>query len=180
MEKQEIRKYVLEKLQKMEHSSDKQVKQIHQNLYFNKIWYKSLVIGITMSKSPEISTKEIITEAWRMGKKVAIPKCNPTDKSMEFYIINSVDQTELSFYGVLEPIPDLCERLNPNQIDLLIVPGLAFNRNGYRIGFGGGYYDRFLSRYYGPTIALAYEWQTDLDFYEEIHDKKVDCILTEF
>ena len=180
MNKNEIRKTVLEKLNLFEKSSEKQIKLIQQNLFFTDKWYKAQVIGITISKSPEISTKEIIMKSWKHGKKIAVPRCNPVDKSMEFYIINNFDQTELSFYGVLEPIPELCEMINPNKMDLLIVPGLAFNRNGYRIGFGGGYFDRFLLRYYGPTIALAFDWQTDLDFYEEIHDKKVDLILTEF
>lgn len=180
MNKKEIRKTILEKLNILEQSSEKQLKKIHQNLMFTDKWYNARVIGITISKSPEISTKEIIMEAWKQGKKIAVPKCNPVDKSMEFYIINNFDQTELSFYGVLEPIPEICEMINPNKMDLLIVPGLAFNINNYRIGFGGGYYDRFLLRYHGPTVALAYDWQTDLGFYEEIHDMKVDLIITEF
>ena len=179
MEKKEIRNLVLQKLNENEKLNKVQINRIHQNLYVQELWENANVIGITISKDPEVSTIEIIEEAWKQGKTIVVPRCIPAERQLEFYIITDFNQTKCSSFGVLEPIPEICVEVMPNEIELLIVPGLAFNKKGYRIGFGGGYYDRFLVRYQGPTVAVAFDWQTKFDFYEEVHDKRVDRIITE-
>ena len=97
---------------------------------------------------------------------------------MEFVTIDEgTDFTETSF-GVLEPNDG--KVVQPDQIDLMIVPGIAFTRDGDRLGFGGGYYDRYLAKYKGDTIGLALttqiaepgEWKTDQ------YDRRIDKIIT--
>ena len=94
---------------------------------------------------PEIPTFHIIEQAWHEGKEVAVPKCNPENKAMEFKKITSFEQLESVYSGLLEPVAETVKVRDQHDLDLLIVPGLAFTKDGYRLGFGGGYYDRFLS-----------------------------------
>ena len=129
---------------------------IAQKLYEQDEWKKAKTIGVTVSNMPEVDTYQIIRRAWEEGKRVAVPKCRPREKVLEFRRLSAFKQLESVYFGLWEPIPDLTEEVKPGEIDLLIVPGLAFSRNGYRLGFGGGYYDRFLKSYTRHTVSLAF------------------------
>lgn len=136
-------------------------------------------IAITLSNRPEIDTTFIIEALWKMNKKVVVPKCSPTDRSMQFFEIESFAQTERAFKNILEPIPQLTEQVEKKNIDLIVVPGVVFDRKGYRIGFGGGYYDRYLTDFEGPTIALAFNEQVIEAVPREAHDLPVHILITE-
>ncbi|QFF99437.1 5-formyltetrahydrofolate cyclo-ligase [Psychrobacillus glaciei] len=116
-------------------------------------------IGLTISAFPEVDTEGIIKKLWEIGKTVVVPKCNPKDRTMTFYKLESFKQLETVYMQLLEPNPLLTTSVYPNNIDLLVVPGIVYEPTGYRIGYGGGYYDRFLSAYYGQTISLAFDFQ---------------------
>ena len=153
--------------------------QIHKKLLLEETIDKSEIIGITLSAFPEVETWILIEELWKLGKKVAVPKCEPSTRSMNFYEIVSFDQLEVVYMKLREPIVSVTQRVNAAQIDVLIVPGVVFDRNGYRIGFGGGYYDRYLSGYTGVTISLAFDCQVVENVPVETFDIPVDCIITE-
>lgn len=135
-------------------------------------------IGLTISSFPEVDTWGIIKELWRIGKKVVVPKCTPLDRTMTFYQIQSFDQLERVYMHLLEPNPLLCKEINPKEIDILVVPGIVYNPKGYRIGYGGGYYDRFLTEFKGDTLSLAFEMQVVKDIEYDVFDLPVDKIIT--
>ncbi|CRK84137.1 5-formyltetrahydrofolate cyclo-ligase [Neobacillus massiliamazoniensis] len=152
--------------------------KIAKRLYDEQDWKDAAVIGITISKQPEVDTYQIIRKAWELGKRVVVPKCIPKEKKLLFRALTEFSQLESVFYGLLEPIEAKTEEVVPSQIDLLIVPGLAYTQAGYRLGFGGGYYDRFLRDYDGKTISLAFNCQIIPQIDLEEHDLPVSKIIT--
>ncbi|MCK1999013.1 5-formyltetrahydrofolate cyclo-ligase [Psychrobacillus psychrodurans] len=135
-------------------------------------------IGLTISNFPEVDTWSIIKQLWSMGKNVVVPKCSPSDKSMVFYQILNFDQLERVYMHLLEPNPLKSKAIIPQEIDILVVPGIVYSETGYRIGYGGGYYDRFLTNFSGDTISLAFDIQV-VEFVEyDMFDIPVDKIIT--
>ena len=153
--------------------------QILDRLYTYKPYTNAETLGLTVAMKGEINTKEIIEKAWNSGKRVAVPKCNPKTKQMTFYYLTEWDQLEKVYFGLEEPRPDKTEMCPPDEIDLLLVPGLIFDRNGFRIGFGGGYYDRYLEDYSNSTVSLAYHFQVVEDVPTETFDLPVEAIITD-
>lgn len=177
-DKKKVRKKIKTSLEQL--TDEKRVeytKQISTKLFDLNEWKQAKLIGITISIPPEVPTLHIIEQAWSEGKEVAIPKCYPEDKTMLFKKITTFDQLESVYSGLLEPVENTVKAI-PEDIDLLIVPGLAFSRDGYRLGFGGGYYDRFLSSYKGSTVSLAFECQLIDELPTELHDIPVHLVVT--
>lgn len=112
-----------------------------------------------VSTSIEVDTRKLIQQALFDNKTVAVPYCVEGTKKMRFYCINSIQELEPRTFGVLEPNPDTARRFTDFTDSLCILPGLAFDSFGYRLGYGGGYYDRFLSKIYqesGITVGVCY------------------------
>lgn len=178
-EKNIIRKEMKDKLSALskplyEHYSYK----IASTLYNHEDWMNAKVIGITISKEPEVDTYQIIRRAWETGKEIVVPKCHPTEKALTFHKISEFSQLESVFYGLFEPIIEQTMEVRPENIDLLIVPGLAYTKEGFRLGFGGGYYDRFLTHFKGKTMSLSFHFQVIPQFSIEMHDIPVSKIIT--
>lgn len=152
---------------------------ISNHLFDTQEWKKAQSIGITVSRKFELDTAFIITKAWDEGKKVVVPKCYSADKQMDFREIRSYGELENVYMDLFEPKMDATELITSDQIDLIIVPGLVFDKRGYRIGYGGGYYDRYLQTYQGSKISLAYSFQTTDTLPHEEFDIPVDQIITE-
>ncbi|MGJ7912132.1 5-formyltetrahydrofolate cyclo-ligase [Neobacillus sp. LXY-1] len=152
--------------------------KIARQLYETEEWKYSKVVGITISKQPEVDTYQIIRKAWEEGKTVVVPKCHPKDKSLIFRTLTKFSQLESVYYGLYEPIETQTDAVDPNEIALLIVPGLGYTPQGYRLGFGGGYYDRFLAQYSGSTLSLAFHEQIIPHFPIEEYDLPVAKIIT--
>ena len=136
-------------------------------------------IAVTISGFPEVETRHIIEAFWKMGKTVAVPKCEPAMRNMTFYAITDFSQLEKVYMGIEEPIAGRTEYVAKERIDVMIVPGVVFNEAGYRIGFGGGYYDRYLRDFRGETLSLAFEEQVVASIPVASHDIPVDIILTD-
>ena len=153
--------------------------QIAKSLYGTDEWKKAAVIGITVSHFPEVDTWQIIRKGWEEGKKMVIPKCIPASKEMMFRSISSFNQLESVYFGLFEPMEEETEAITRDAIDTLIVPGLAYDREGYRIGFGGGYYDRFLMDLKAKTISLAFQKQIESSLPRETYDIPVGKIITD-
>lgn len=179
-DKRILRKGMLDKLAAIakpqyEHLSWK----IAQALFKDPHWIEADCIGITISKPPEADTYQIIRRAWEEGKKVVIPKCLPEKRELVFRTLTHFNQLESVYYGLFEPIEEKTKEIPPNNINLLIVPGIAYTKEGYRLGFGGGYYDRFLTSYKGKTLSLAFHTQIVQDLPVEVHDLPVERIITD-
>lgn len=131
-------------------------KNITENVLKLDEWNQSNTIGITISGEIEPDTTALIKEAWRAKKRVVVPKCHPASKGMSFHEITSFDQLEVVYFGLKEPILKVTKEVTQDEIQLLFVPGLYFTTKGFRLGHGGGYYDRYLAAYKGITVALAF------------------------
>ncbi len=152
--------------------------EIKEQLFTYKHYLRSETIGLTIAMKNEVNTKSIIEAAWSEGKKVAVPKCDPKSKQMTFYYLTEWNQLETVYFGLKEPKPEETIICHTHEIDLLVVPGLIFDQKGYRIGFGGGFYDRFLQNYPNATVSLAYEFQLVDSVPVESFDIPVQAIIT--
>ena len=168
---------ILNKLKADEHALLSQ--NILEHLFNTPEFKSAETIGITISRYPEVDTRFIIEAAWSLGKRIVIPKTNKETKHMDFRLLTTFDDLETVYIDLLEPIIEKTKPILKEHIDLQIVPGVVFSREGYRTGFGGGYYDRYLEDYGGKTLSLAFECQTGFDVPIENHDLPVDKIVTE-
>jgi 5-formyltetrahydrofolate cyclo-ligase len=131
----------------------------------------------------EVRTREMLTEAWRGGKRVAVPYC--TGGRLELVAMDGPDELAPGTLGIPEPRPGLRSRperhVDPQEPDLIVVPGLAFDRQGNRLGHGQGYYDKLLPlvRPDAALVALAYECQLVDAVPHMAHDVPVQKIVTE-
>ena len=122
----------------------------------------------------EVRTVPILEQALKDGKRVAVPKVYGDE--MKFIYMTDLSLVERSGFGIPEPVADGPEGDDPTA--LVLMPGLAFDPQGHRIGYGGGFYDKFLAKEPNhPTVALCYQFQM-LDHIEtDDHDIPVDCVL---
>lgn len=179
-EKVRLRKQVLEQMNSLSEEQHKTLsEQIAATVYEQNEWREAKTIGITLSMKHEVNTYIIIEKAWEEGKTVVVPKCNRETKTMTFRQIVSFEQLEIVYMNLREPIPSITEEVDVKEIDLLFVPGVAFTSEGDRVGYGGGYYDRYLVQYKGKTLSLAYDLQMVRDIPTERFDQKVQKIITE-
>jgi len=156
-EKKEIRKEI--KRLRAEHTDE----QIHQmslelceRLTALEVYQKAEVVYAYVDCKHEVETRDIIRAAWKAGKKVAVPKVLGQD--MQFFYIRSFEEDlEDGYFGIREP-----KEVNPayEEEALLLMPGVAFDEMRHRVGYGGGFYDRFLEKHPKmTTVALAFEFQ---------------------
>lgn len=117
-------------------------------------WFqRAETVFVYYSTDDEISTHELIKACWALGKRVCVPKCLPK-RQMEARCITSFDELTEQTFGIPEP-GSACEVIAPDDIDLCLVPALSCDRRGYRLGYGGGFYDMFLPKTGGNTLALC-------------------------
>lgn len=152
---------------------------LHEHVLQLSEWKQAKTIALTMSRGKEIPTMPLIEKAWEEGKTVCIPTCFPKTKEMVFYEYTPETKMTSSYFGLLEPDPLESTVVHKEAIDLIIVPGVCFDQRGYRIGFGGGYYDRYLADYHGVTIALCLSLQQTRHIPVEAHDIPVSMIVSE-
>lgn len=178
--KQKLRTEMLAKLSSI--SKEKHIEKslvIAARLYEQPEWKKARTVGITLSMAHEVDTYPIIEQAWHSGKQVAVPKCDRETRTMVFRYITSYEQLETVYMNLKEPVPEITLKAIPSEIDLMIVPGLAFTQEGDRLGYGGGYYDRYLPSYNGSTAVLAFSEQLLTEVPLEPNDHKVQKIITD-
>ncbi|MBC1493403.1 5-formyltetrahydrofolate cyclo-ligase [Listeria booriae] len=178
-EKAILRHEILAILNEMDNTTyENRSASLAKQLYNEEAWHQATIIGITIARFPEVATKEIIRRAWLEGKKVAIPETNNKTKTMQFRHYEANDPLIQKALGLYEPTKD-APIIPKEKIDLLIVPGVVFRPDGYRIGYGGGFYDRYLAGYEGNTISLCYTNQISTNFTPENHDLPVQKLIIE-
>lgn len=140
------------------------------------VYKEASVIYPYVAYNQEVITDEIIKDAWSKGKKVAAPKV--FDDYMEFIFFDSFDQLENGAFDI--PEPTTTDIADEKKV-LIIMPGLAFDPEFNRIGYGGGFYDKYLANHPDTTfvkVALTYDFQIVDHLETEPHDYKVDAIIT--
>lgn len=174
MEKPVIREHMIQTLKKMT-IKQKQQKEtvILQLLFSSQIWQTAESVGVIRSLPFEFDTAAIFAKGFEQNKRIAVPKAQ--QKKLQFYHVEPTTRYEASAFGVEEPISEQ----EAHHLDLLIVPGLAFSKTGYRIGFGGGYYDRFLSAFDGKTVSLVFGEQFNDQWTPDVFDIPIDKIYTD-
>lgn len=178
--KKDLRKQMIGSLQQLsEQQYAKQSAIIQQKLVELPLFQEAKTIGVTISRFPEVDTLQLIETCWSLGKEVVVPRCHIKDRRMDFYRIENFDTLETVYIDLREPKEDPEQWIHPDQIDLLIVPGVVYGKSGYRIGFGGGYYDRFLVGFKGQTLSLAFDQQLIEKVPFDAHDIPVPLIITD-
>ncbi len=181
--KTEIREYYLEKRRALtaEERAEKSEK-VCRNMLGSATYRYADVLLMYYPKDDEIDIRPIAQAAFEAGKKVAFPRCNPADHTMVFHFVNSLDDLLPGSYNIMEPAEDMpafdlrdAEKCNV----ACVVPAVVFDKKGFRIGYGGGYYDRYLSGFRGTKLGLVYR-----DFIVNFvphgrFDLTVDVMITE-
>lgn len=172
--KSELRKKILQEMKAIPREQKQAMDQALTDQFLKHPFYQEAkTIATYLSFSHEFQTQELIEQALKDGKKVLIPKTYP--KGLMDFVVYHPQQLVKTSFGLLEPQGDL-EVVDASQIDLIHVPGLVFTREGYRIGYGGGYYDRYLEHFPGHTLSMIYPCQIR-DFGPENHDIPVQEVL---
>ena len=135
-------------------------------------------VFVYWSVGSEVDTSVIIEKALVDGKRVALPKCTDKDGNMSFYYIDALSSLVDGMYGIKEPPTDIPAD-DFTMLSLCLVPALSFDTEGFRLGYGKGYYDRFLSLFSGVTMGLCYEECLCKSLPRDCYDKKVNYIITD-
>ena len=172
--KKALRKQVLQELKSLS-AEEKEVMDawLTEQLLLHPFYKEAKAIATYLSFPHEFQTARLIEQAQKDGKTLLIPKTYPYGK-MDF-VLYEPEKLERNSFGLLEPQGKTIV-FEPSQIDLIHVPGLAFNPSSYRIGYGGGYYDRYLEHFPGPTISTIYPCQIQ-NFQPEHYDIPVEEVL---
>lgn len=175
--------YIRKVIRKERNNLTKSKREELDNIIFEKVLYskeynsaKSLFIFVSFET--EVDTHKIIRRALEDGKDVSVPKTISREQGMAAVRISNFSELKSGAYGILEP-ENIDLKVEESSIDLCYIPGIAFDKNGGRVGYGGGYYDRFLKkvRKDSKKIALAYSFQI-LDMVpREKHDILMDGII---
>ena len=176
-----LRKEVLHKRNSMSHFEiSTKSKLIQQKLIESPVFNQSKSIGLYLAIGSEVQTREIINYALDLGKTVLLPRIMSND--LRFYVVDQKDFKKNSFdvnrFGIKEPNID---NKPADFIDLLIIPGIVFDMYGFRIGYGYGYYDKYLTiNKFSKSIGLAYDFQFIKKPIPILpHDRKIDVLITE-
>lgn len=155
--------------------------QIHKllnsvNAYHTALWFMSYV-----SFGNEVNTTKIINKLFEKKRKVAVPVCISETNQIVASQIFDLDKLIPSLFGILEPDKEQLLPIDPKKLEIVLVPGLAFDIHGNRVGYGKGYYDRFLI-HLNPNslkIGLAYDFQLLDEIPSNSYDIPVDIIVTD-
>ena len=178
-DKKQLRKHFTE-IRKAEKSRDKDIRIAERLLSHERVMSADTIL-IYASFGSEIDTWELADKLLQAEKKIAFPRCGK-DGAMTFHLVESIEKLRSGStgkYGIYEPDSSLPEPVITDRT-ICIVPGLAFTGKGERLGYGGGYYDRFLSQHTEIfTVAAAYEAMITDSLPVQEHDVKIKNIVTE-
>jgi 5-formyltetrahydrofolate cyclo-ligase len=179
--KKSLREQFLIKRKELSKSEVKKRSLQIQNRLFSLPWYRTTHnILFYISYDNEVNTHDMIKESLRIGKTVLVPKIDTQKKTICLSKLLSWDDLSPGAYSILEPREDCIREVPVSLVELLIVPGVAFDLRGNRIGHGMGYYDRLLKNtVQAHSIGLAFEYQIMKSLPAEEHDEKVEMIVTE-
>lgn len=175
MDKKQLRRMIRERKRAMtEAEIQSRSEALAQLLYASEAYRNAKTIYGYLPYNQEVRTVPMLEQALRDGKRVAVPKVFGDE--MKFLYLQDLTQVAKGYAGIPEPIAD--EPVAEDKTALVLMPGLAFDPQGHRIGYGGGFYDKFLAAEPNhPTLALCYEFQLLPKLETEEHDIPVDVVL---
>ena len=175
MDKKQLRRMIRERKRAMtEAEIQSRSEALAQLLYASEAYRNAKTIYGYLPYNQEVRTVPMLEQALRDGKQVAVPKVFGDE--MKFLYLQDLTQVAKGYSGIPEPIAD--EPVAEDKTALVLMPGLAFDPKGHRIGYGGGFYDKFLAAEPDhPTLALCYEFQLLPKLETEEHDIPVDVVL---
>ena len=136
------------------------------------------ILTYVSSKDNEVDTLDLIESLLEEGKTVLVPIAEK-NRVLVWSRLEALSELAPAQFGILEPLPEFRRLMDPPTDSVALAPGIAFTETGYRIGYGGGYYDTFLATFKGLKIGLAFEVQLLTNFPLEKHDRPVDIVITE-
>ena len=148
--------------------------KIHENLKKISSYSNSQNIACYFPIGSEVDTQQIMLNVLKQGKNLLLPRIVNND--IEFYIVSNLEKLEKGSFEIMEP-KDSCERAK--KIDCVLIPTVGVSKLGVRLGYGHGYYDRFLSSADAMKISLTYSKQIVKSIPSDSHDVKIDWIITE-
>ena len=182
MTKGQLRRQLLRQLQQQkEDVRNQQSEAIRRKVFRLTAFRQARTVCCYVALPHEVQTWRMIDAMLKNGKRVVVPMVKPRSKRLQLSELRDPD-TELArgAFGVWEPRPDAVRPVPAREVDLVLVPGLAFDRAGHRLGHGHGYFDRFLARLprKTPTVGLAFRLQVLDRLPTSAHDQAVQAILT--
>ncbi|HQT80905.1 MAG: 5-formyltetrahydrofolate cyclo-ligase [Ferrovum sp. 37-45-19] len=181
-QKKMIRKRILTERDQL----DPQERQINENLIFNRFVSEELYsrfnsFMVYASFGNEVNTWPLIDYLYQHTTNIIFPKVDAELKVLELYRVKDREHLVPGIWGILEPDESRCEAVLIDDIDCILVPGLAYDKEGYRIGYGGGYYDKLLANQQGHSykISIGFEFQRLERIPRESHDCPIDLLITE-
>ncbi|AGX41373.1 5-formyltetrahydrofolate cyclo-ligase [Clostridium saccharobutylicum] len=184
-DKKLLRKEVLDRRKDIDKKEKEKMDEIIEEKLYESSYYKNAKnIFIYISYDSEINTRNIINNSLKAGKKIYVPRTEFKTKLMDAVEVTTLDNLTKSSYGILEPSIEE-SAIDPNELDLIIVPGVAFDESHGRMGYGAGFYDRYFKRINEKSLkkitklAMAYDFQVINKVPMDKDDVPVDCIFTE-
>jgi len=184
MKREELRQKVLigrDRLTVLE--LEQKSKAVIANLFKLEELHGAPTVLFYASFRSEVQTGAGIKRSLATGMKVALPLSLPENRLLQPYLINDPSKDlRLGYCSIPEPIPEKTEVVDPGELDVVVIPGSVFDQNGGRLGYGGGFYDRFLADQAGSAfrVALAFGLQVvEEELPLEPHDQGIDCLVTE-
>ncbi len=176
-EKNELRKE-LKAFRKAVHNKNDDA-DIVNHLIQSELFKTSEAVLLYAALDDEINIDSVICASLDMGKKTALPVCADNKGTMSFYYISSPDDLKTGFFSVREPDIKKCRICDDFKNSICVVPGIAFDRRGYRLGYGKGYYDRFLENFSSLSVGLCYNELLKSFLPCDKFDRSVDYIITQ-
>ena len=159
-------------------NKDKLSALINERFLSSDLYKNAQTLLLYYSVGSEVSTREIYLKALDDDKKVAFPVCVSDDGLMEFFYVKDDSDLAEGMYGIKAP-REASEKFTKAENALCIVPALSFDKKGYRLGYGKGYYDRFLEGFEGISVGLCYEETLSEALPTDYYDKKVNYLITD-
>lgn len=182
MNKKEARRAVLKERAKLSPELHESYSTRIAELVASTTYYKNArTIMCFVNFGSEVNTTILIRRALDDGKRVAVPIAIHETKELIPSVITSMDELEPGYFNILTPKEEFVRPVDPTEIDVVLVPGVAFDHHGYRVGYGGGFYDRFLTKIRKDTkkIAIGYSLQILDQVPRESFDIPVEMIISE-
>ena len=175
IQKSALRKHLLEKRDATSAElRDITSEKIHENLRKISPYTNSQNIACYFPIGSEVDTHDIMLNILKQGKNLLLPRI--VDDNIQFYIVSNLEKLERGSFEIMEP-KDICDRAK--KIDCVLIPTVGVSKLGVRLGYGYGYYDRFLSSTNAVKISLTYSKQIVKSIPSDSHDIKIDWIVTE-
>lgn len=179
MEKDLIRQEILKRRLELSLEKHQEISATVQDRLIKSGYFpKHGTIGLYAPVKNEIQTQKIFQHALECGLHVYFPR---VEQGIQFYEVNGPDDLQRGSWSILEPKKECQELPEGRRLDLLVVPGIAFTRRGFRVGYGKGFYDRYIELVQGrkQTVGLAFEFQIVGDFKADPGDQQLMAVITE-